>query len=84
MRESMTVSDRLAQLTGLARVVRGKLLEVREEDFVMAARIAGGSAAYTIRRHLLPSAGGARDHPRRDRPELSRHRLAAADPYHGH
>ena len=41
--------------TGLARVVRGKLLEVRVEDFVMAARIAGGSAAHTIRRHLLPS-----------------------------
>jgi peptide/nickel transport system permease protein len=38
----------------LARVVRGKLLELREEDFVMAARIAGGSDGYIIARHLLP------------------------------
>jgi peptide/nickel transport system permease protein len=38
----------------LARVVRGKLLELREEDFVMAAQIAGASDAQIISRHLLP------------------------------
>ena len=41
--------------TGLARVVRGKLLELREEDYVMAAKIAGASEARIIGRHLLPS-----------------------------
>ena len=41
--------------TGLARVVRGKLLQLREEDFVMAAMIAGSTSASTIVRHLLPS-----------------------------
>ena len=41
--------------TGLARVVRGKLLELREADFVMAARIAGVAAPHIITRHLLPS-----------------------------
>ena len=40
---------------GLARVVRGKLLALREEDFVLAAKIAGGSDSRTITRHLLPS-----------------------------
>jgi peptide/nickel transport system permease protein len=40
---------------GLARVVRGKLLELREEDFVMAAKIAGVRERTIIRRHLLPS-----------------------------
>ncbi|RLC38316.1 MAG: ABC transporter permease [Candidatus Nealsonbacteria bacterium] len=40
---------------GLARVVRGKLLELREEDFVMAARISGTSESRIITRHLLPS-----------------------------
>ncbi len=40
---------------GLARVVRGKLLELREEDFVMAARISGTSESRIIARHLLPS-----------------------------
>jgi peptide/nickel transport system permease protein len=40
---------------GIARVVRGKLLEVREEDFVMAAQINGLSQGRIISRHLLPS-----------------------------
>ncbi|MDE0218578.1 MAG: ABC transporter permease [Spirochaetaceae bacterium] len=41
--------------TGLARVVRGKLLSLREEDFVTAAVVAGSSEAAIIGRHLLPS-----------------------------
>jgi len=40
---------------GLARVVRGKFLELREEDFTMAARISGASELRVIARHLLPS-----------------------------
>src|SRR5690606_4614481 len=41
--------------TGLARVVRGKLLSVREEDFVMAAKVSGAGEWFIITRHLLPS-----------------------------
>ncbi|MDD9268868.1 ABC transporter permease [Paenibacillus sp. GCM10023248] len=41
--------------TGLARVVRGKILSLREEDFTMAARLAGASDFRIIRKHLLPS-----------------------------
>lgn len=41
--------------THLARRVRGKLLSLREEDFVVAARVAGSSDARIITRHLLPS-----------------------------
>jgi peptide/nickel transport system permease protein len=40
---------------GLARVVRGKLLSLREEDFVMAARLYGTNDARLIARHLLPN-----------------------------
>lgn len=40
---------------GLARVVRGKLLALREEDFVMAARLSGVSEFRIIVRHLIPS-----------------------------
>ncbi len=40
---------------GLARVVRGKLLELREEDFAMAAKVAGAGEGQIIVRHLLPS-----------------------------
>jgi len=41
--------------TGLARVVRGKLISLREEDFVTAAKIAGATDGRIILRHLLPS-----------------------------
>ena len=41
--------------TGLARVVRGKLLELREHDSVTAALISGATNPTVIRRHLLPS-----------------------------
>jgi peptide/nickel transport system permease protein len=41
--------------THLARRVRGKLLSLREEDFVVAARIAGSTDARIITRHMLPS-----------------------------
>jgi peptide/nickel transport system permease protein len=41
--------------TGLARVVRGKILSLREEDFTLAARLAGAGDLRIIRKHLLPS-----------------------------
>ena len=40
---------------GLARVVRGKFLELREEEFVMAAKISGTGELSIITRHLMPS-----------------------------
>ncbi len=39
---------------GLARVVRGKLLELREADYVMAASTAGASEIRIILDHMLP------------------------------
>ena len=54
-REYRLALDHPAPLRFFVRGASYKLLEVREEVFVMAARIAGGSAAHTIRRHLLPS-----------------------------
>jgi peptide/nickel transport system permease protein len=41
--------------TGLARVVRGKLLSLREEEYVMSARLAGASPWRIITKHLLPA-----------------------------
>lgn len=40
--------------TGLARVVRGKILSLREEDYAMAARLLGASHTRILFRHLLP------------------------------
>ena len=51
----ITIILSLIGWTGLARVVRGKLLSLREEDFVTAARVAGAGELRIIRKHLLPS-----------------------------
>ena len=41
--------------TGLARVVRGKILQLREEDFVTAAKLSNSSNIVVIMRHMLPN-----------------------------
>jgi peptide/nickel transport system permease protein len=41
--------------TSLARRVRGKLLSLRQEDFVLAARLSGCSDGRIITRHMLPA-----------------------------
>ncbi|MBN1810917.1 MAG: ABC transporter permease [Anaerolineae bacterium] len=41
--------------TGLARVVRSQFLALREEDFVMAAKLAGASEGRIVFRHLVPA-----------------------------
>lgn len=52
---AITIILSLIGWTSLARVVRGKLLELRNEDFVTAAKVAGATDGYIIRKHLLPS-----------------------------
>jgi peptide/nickel transport system permease protein len=39
----------------MARVVRGRFLSLREEDFVTAAELAGASQLRIIFRHMVPS-----------------------------
>jgi peptide/nickel transport system permease protein len=41
--------------TTLARRIRGKLLALRGEDYVVAARLAGARSSRIIARHMLPS-----------------------------
>lgn len=41
--------------TSLARVVRGRFLSLREEDFVMAARLDGASQSKIMFQHMLPA-----------------------------
>jgi peptide/nickel transport system permease protein len=41
--------------TGLARVVRGRFLALREEDFILAARLANAPRLRIILRHMVPS-----------------------------
>lgn len=50
----ITIVLSLLNWTGLARVVRGKILSLREEDYAVAARLLGASHARVLFRHLLP------------------------------
>ena len=44
--------------TWLARQLRGKVLALRNEDFVLAAKLAGASDRWIIFRHLVPATLG--------------------------
>ncbi|MDZ4310593.1 MAG: ABC transporter permease [Cypionkella sp.] len=50
----ITVILGLLDWTGLARGVRSKLLALREEDYVLAARLMGAGSGRIIGRHMIP------------------------------
>ncbi len=52
---AITLIISLVGWTELARVVRGRFLSLREEDFVMAAELCGSSRTRIIVSHLIPS-----------------------------
>ena len=52
---AITVIISLLGWTELARVVRGRFLAMREEDFVVSARLVGCSRMRTIFVHMVPS-----------------------------
>jgi peptide/nickel transport system permease protein len=51
---AITVILAIAGWTGLARVVRGKLISLRNADYVTAAVLSGVEDSQIILRHLLP------------------------------
>lgn len=51
---AITIVLSLLNWTSLARVVRGKLLSLREEDYAIAAKLIGASHGRIIFRHLVP------------------------------
>jgi peptide/nickel transport system permease protein len=51
----LTMILALVGWTWMARVVRGRFLAMREEDFVLAARLTGSGEMRVILRHMLPS-----------------------------
>ena len=50
----MTLILSFINWTGMARVVRGKMLSLKNEDYVMAARLSGVSTWGIIWKHLVP------------------------------
>ncbi|NLD43899.1 MAG: ABC transporter permease, partial [Chloroflexi bacterium] len=51
----ITIILSLVGWTGMARVVRGRFLALRNEDFVMAAKLCGASEMRVVMRHMVPS-----------------------------
>lgn len=51
----ITIILSLIGWTGLARVVRGRFLAMREEEFVLAAELDGASELRIIMRYMVPS-----------------------------
>jgi oligopeptide transport system permease protein len=43
----------------LARIIRGQILQIKQQEFVLAARALGASNGRLIRKHLLPNCVGA-------------------------
>ena len=41
-----------------ARLVRGQVLQIREEAYIAAARMMGGKPSYLVMRHILPNVMG--------------------------
>ena len=54
----LTLMLGLVTWTGLARLVRGEVLSLRERDFVVAARAVGTGTGRIIFKHVLPNAVG--------------------------
>lgn len=48
----------LVSWVGVARLVRGQTLSLKQRDFVTAARVSGGSGSYVTTRHLIPNSLG--------------------------
>ena len=51
----ITIILSLLGWTGLARVVRGRFLALRTEDYILAARLDGCKTFAIIRRHMVPA-----------------------------
>ncbi len=41
--------------TGMARLVRGQVVQLKEQEFVMASKVMGGSPFRILTRHLIPN-----------------------------
>ena len=52
---NVIIAVSLAYIDDFARIARGEVLGLREEEYIVAARAAGGSDCRIILRHLLPN-----------------------------
>lgn len=55
---SMFVAFALLYWVTMARIIRGQILQIKEQEYVMAARALGAKNSKIIKRHLLPNCIG--------------------------
>ncbi|MFB5677350.1 ABC transporter permease [Paenibacillus terreus] len=55
---TMVIALSITGWVGMARVVRGQILQLKEREYVLAARMLGMSHTRIIMKHLLPNAAG--------------------------
>jgi oligopeptide transport system permease protein len=56
--KSIILAMAITSWLGMARIVRGQILSLKEQEFVLAARTLGASDARIILRHLIPNSMG--------------------------
>jgi oligopeptide transport system permease protein len=52
------ISFALLYWVGMARIIRGQILQLKQQEYVVAARALGASSSSIIRKHLLPNCIG--------------------------
>ena len=52
---SMFIVFGLLYWVGMARLIRGQILSLREQEYVLSAQTTGAKARWIIRKHLLPN-----------------------------
>ncbi len=52
---TMVIAYATVGWTGMARLVRGQIMSLKEQDYVVAAKVMGAKPARIIGRHLLPN-----------------------------
>jgi len=55
---TIIIAFSLTSWLGMARLVRGQILQLKEQEFVLAARTLGASSVRIIFRHLIPNTMG--------------------------
>ncbi|MFB9220541.1 ABC transporter permease, partial [Kurthia sibirica] len=55
----MIIALSITGWVNMARIVRGEVLSIKNQEYVLAARTLGGRTGHLIMRHLVPNALGA-------------------------
>lgn len=56
--KSIILAIAIAYWTDMARIVRGEILQLKQQEFVLAAKVSGASSRRILLRHLIPNSLG--------------------------